>query len=133
MNFLLDTNVVSESVKPRPNANVVRWLAETDEDRVFLSVITFAEIRLGVEVMVAGWRRDGLTRWLQVELPARFEGHILGVDLVVAEGWGDLMARGSKIGLNLSVMDAFFLLRSGLMGSRWLPGIPSTSKDWALV
>ena len=88
MNFLLDTNVVSEWVKPRPNANVVRWLAETDEDRVFLSVITFAEIRLGVEEMVAGWRRDGLTRWLQVELPARFEGRILGVDLAVAEGWG---------------------------------------------
>ena len=64
MNFLLDTNVVSEWVKPRPNANVVRWLAETDEDRVFLSVITFAEIRLGVEEMVAGWRRDGLTRWI---------------------------------------------------------------------
>ena len=90
MNFLLDTNVVSEWVKPRPNANVVRWLAETDEDRVFLSVITFAEIRLGVEEIVAGWRRDGLTRWLQVELPARFEGRILGVDLAVAEGWGRL-------------------------------------------
>ena len=109
MNFLLDTNVVSEWVKPRPNANVVRWLAETDEDRVFLSVITLAEIRLRVEEMVAGWRRDGLTRWLQVELPARFEGRILGVDLAVAEGWGDLIARGSKIGLNLSVMDTFFL------------------------
>jgi predicted nucleic acid-binding protein len=80
LNFLLDANVVSEWVKLRPNANVVRWLAETDEDRVFLSVITFAEIRLGVEEMVAGWRRDGLTRWLQVELPARFEGRILGVD-----------------------------------------------------
>ena len=116
MNFLLDTNVVSEWVKPRPNANVVRWLAETDEDRVFLSVITFAEIRLGVEEMVAGWRRDGLTRWLQVELPARFEGRILGVDLAVAEGWGDLMARGSKIGLNLSVMDAFFAATAGAHG-----------------
>jgi predicted nucleic acid-binding protein len=55
LNFLLDTNVVSEWVKPRPNANVVRWLAETDEDRVFLSVITFAEIRFGIEGMMAGW------------------------------------------------------------------------------
>jgi len=116
LNFLLDTNVVSEWVKPRPNANVVRWLAETDEDRVFLSVITFAEIRLGVEEMVAGWRRDGLTRWLQVELPARFEGRILGVDLAVAEGWGDLMARGSKIGLNLSVIDAFFAATAAAHG-----------------
>ena len=66
----------------------MRWFAETDEDRVFLNVITFAEIRLGVEEMVAGWRRDRLTRWLQVELPARFEGRIFGGDLAVAEGWG---------------------------------------------
>jgi toxin FitB len=107
LNFLLDTNVVSEWVKPRPNANVVRWLAETDEDRVFLSVFTFAEIRLGIEEMMVGWRRDGLTRWLQVELAARFEGRILGVDQAVAEAWGHLMARGHKIGLNLSVIDAF--------------------------
>ena len=58
---------------------------------------------------------------------------ILGVDLAAAEGLGDLMARGSKIGLSLSVMDAFFAATAGFMGSRWLPGIPSTSKDWALV
>ena len=45
MSFLLDTNVVSEWAKPRPDPGVVTWLAEADEDRLFLSVATLAEIR----------------------------------------------------------------------------------------
>ena len=43
MNFLLDTNVVSEWARPRPEPRIVAWLADVDEDRVFLSVITLAE------------------------------------------------------------------------------------------
>ncbi|MFZ0738174.1 MAG: type II toxin-antitoxin system VapC family toxin [Candidatus Acidiferrales bacterium] len=108
MNYLLNTNVVSEWLKPRPDANVVKWLAETDEDSVYLSVITFAEIRQGVEEMSAGRRREALKSWLQDELPERFEGRILGVGLVVAAAWGILMARSSQMGMNLSAMDAFF-------------------------
>ncbi len=108
MNYLLDTNVVSEWVKPRPDPNVVRWLADTDEDRICLSVITFAEIRQGVEAMPAGRRREALHAWLQDELPLRFEGRILGIDLAVAGAWGGIMARGSKTGVTLGVMDGFF-------------------------
>jgi hypothetical protein len=62
--------------------------------------------------MAAGWAHALATG----RAPARFEGRILGVDLAVAEGWGDLMARGSKIGLNLSVMDAFFAATAGAHG-----------------
>lgn len=108
MNYLLDTNVVSEWTKPQPDGNVARWLAETDEDRVYLSVITFAEIRQGVEEMAAGRRRRTLTAWLEGELPTRFEGRILGVGLAVAEAWGALMARSNRMGARLGVMDAFF-------------------------
>jgi hypothetical protein len=49
MSFLLDTNVVSEWVKPVPNPQVVRWLNEVDEDQVFLSVASLAEIRRGID------------------------------------------------------------------------------------
>lgn len=108
MNYLLDTNVVSEWVKPGPDPSVVRWLAETDEDRICLSVITFAEIRQGVEEMAPGRRRDSLKSWLQDDLPVRFEGRILSVDLAVADAWGALMARSRRTGVNLGVMDAFF-------------------------
>ncbi len=107
MSFLLDTNVVSEWAKPAPDRNVISWLAEVDEDRVFISVISFAEIRRGVELMPAGRRRERLAQWLAEELPARFEERILAIDQQVAETWGVIMVRGQKAGLTLGSMDAF--------------------------
>jgi len=108
VNFLLDTNVVSEWVKLRPDARVARWLAEADEDSVYLSVITFAEIRLGIEEMAAGARRQALASWLENDLLDRFEDRIIGVDLSIARAWGVLTARSTRTGVNLGVMDAFF-------------------------
>jgi predicted nucleic acid-binding protein len=107
VSFLLDTNVVSEWVKPRPNPAVVSWMADLDEDRVFLSVVSLAEIRGGVEQLPAGARRNRLTSWLVEELPSRFEGRVLDVDREVADQWGVLTARSRKHGTNLSSMDAF--------------------------
>jgi predicted nucleic acid-binding protein len=107
VNFLLDTNVISEWVKPRPDRNVVTWLAAADEDRVFLSVISFAEIRRGIELMVAGRRRERLAQWLAEELPLRFEDRILAVDPGVAGIWGVVMARSEKKGRAIGSMDAF--------------------------
>ncbi|MDQ2900633.1 MAG: PIN domain-containing protein, partial [Acidobacteriota bacterium] len=77
MRFLLDTNVISEWVKPHPDPNVVAWLAEADEDRVFISVASMAEIRFGIDLMPDGRRQDRLILWLEEELPARFEGRVL--------------------------------------------------------
>jgi predicted nucleic acid-binding protein len=107
MNFLLDTNVISEWVKPQPDRNVVSWLAEVDEDRVLVSVITFAEIRHGIELMSAGRRRARLIQWLTEELPLRFEDRVLAIDPPVADAWGVIMARSQKAGLSLGAMDAF--------------------------
>jgi len=109
MNFLLDTNVVSEWVKPQPDANVVAWLTTVDEDRVFISVASFAEIRYGVERLAAGRRRDALVDWLANDLPTRFEGRVLGIDRRVAESWGVLVAHAEKRGFAVSTMDAFFV------------------------
>jgi toxin FitB len=107
VSFLLDTNVISESTKPRPDRNVISWLAEVDEDRVFISVISFAEVRHGVELLPPGRRRERLARWLAEELPERFENRILAIDQPIAETWGVVMARAQKAGLTLGSMDAF--------------------------
>jgi hypothetical protein len=107
VNFLLDTNVVSEWMKPRPNPGVITWMAEVDEDRVFLSVVTIAELRYGIDRMAAGYKRNRLDQWLNDELPVRFEGRILAVDNVVAEACGKLIARSEAIGHRMEVMDAF--------------------------
>ena len=107
MNFLLDTNVISEWVKSQPDRNIVSWLAEVDEDRVFVSVISFAEIRHGIELMPVSRRRERLAQWLIEELPLRFEDRVLAVDRAVADSWGVVMAQSQKAGSVLVAMDAF--------------------------
>jgi len=107
MSFLLDTNVVSEWMKPRPNPGVVAWLAEADEDRTFLSVITLTELRYGIERMAQGGRRKQLGTWLEEELPERFEGRILAIDNAIADACGRIVARSEAIGRRVEVMDGF--------------------------
>ena len=107
MSFLLDTNVVSEWVKPRPEPRVVEWLAAADEDRVFLSVVTLGEIRHGVDRLPVGRRRTRLDEWLLLELPQRFEGRVLQIDAEVADAWGAIVARRARVGQPIGVMDAF--------------------------
>lgn len=107
MSFLLDTNIVSEWVKPRPDPGVVAWLADVDEDRVFISVVTLAELRHGVERMDDGARRRRIDAWLRHELPARFEGRVLFIDDAVADGWGRVIAHREELGRRIGPMDAF--------------------------
>jgi toxin FitB len=107
MSFLLDTNAVSEWVKPRPNPGLIEWMESTDEDRVFISVVTFAELCYGVERLAAGGRRRRLEEWLGHELPLRFEGRILAVDGEVADAWGKTVSRSEAAGRPIGSMDAF--------------------------
>jgi predicted nucleic acid-binding protein len=107
VSFLLDTNVVSEWVKLRPNAGVLAWLASADEDSVFLSVVTLAELRHGVERLGASRRKRQLDDWLRHELAERFEGRILPIDAAVAEVWGRVVARREAAGRPIDAMDAF--------------------------
>jgi predicted nucleic acid-binding protein len=83
------------------------WLAQADEDRVFISVVTLAEIRHGIERLPAGARRSRLDAWLTTELPARFETRVLSVDAETANAWGRIMARGQAVGRPVATMDAF--------------------------
>ena len=106
MSFLLDTNVVSEWTKPRPDARVVDWLAQVDEEMVFLSVVTLAELRHGIERLPASKRRKQLDEWLRADLPVRFEQRILPVDAAIADEWGRLVARHESLGRTIHAMDA---------------------------
>ena len=103
--FLLDTNVISEVTRPKPNANVARWLEATDESGLFLSVLTLGEIRKGVERLRLGRRRGRLEAWLQADLPARFRGRILPIDEEIADRWGGISALAAARGRPLPVVD----------------------------
>jgi hypothetical protein len=107
LSFLLDTNVISEWAKPQPHAGVIRWLASADEDRVFISVITIAEVRGGLERMPKGQRRDRIAAWLGEDLVMRFEGRIAPVDTAIAQEWGVVVGQARGGGMNIGIMDAF--------------------------
>jgi toxin FitB len=104
--FLLDTNVVSEWVKPQPNTGLVRWTESVDEDCLFLSVISLAELRYGIDRMSSGKRQRRLEEWLRSELPIRFEGRILPVDPSVADACGKIVRRAEVLGRPIEAMDA---------------------------
>jgi predicted nucleic acid-binding protein len=105
--FLLDTNIVSEWVKPKSTLGVIEWLGGVDEDDLFISVVTLAEIRDGVERMPEGAKRVRLDEWLTVMLPDRFEGRTLTIDSKTAIACGHVTARIRKLGRVVDVMDAF--------------------------
>jgi predicted nucleic acid-binding protein len=107
VSFLLDTNVVSEWVKPHPHPGVANWLAAIDEDRVFLCVVTLAELRHGIDRLEPGKRRDRLDAWVREELPLRFEKRVLPIDAPIADMWGRIVARSQAQGRTLHAMDAF--------------------------
>jgi toxin FitB len=106
MNFLLDTNAISEWVKPQPDPGIAAWLDEVDEDRTYLSVITLGELRKGVDRLPGGRRRDRLDQWLISELPERFGDRALAVDAAIADQWGRLLARAEKTGTPAGSVDA---------------------------
>jgi toxin FitB len=107
VSFLLDTNAISEWQKPRPNPGVVAWMDSTDEDKLFLSVVTLAELRYGVQRMAAGSRHRQYEQWLEHELPARFEGRILAVNQGIADTWGRIVAQCASTGKPISAIDGF--------------------------
>lgn len=116
MSYLLDTNVVSEWVKPRPNTGVITWLSDIDEDRVFLSVITLVELRHGIARLPAGRRRTRLDQWMRDDILLRFESRLLPIDSGVADVCGMVLARGDARGKPIGVMDALIAATAEVHG-----------------
>lgn len=140
MSFLLDTNVVSEWVRPRPDEGVVAWLTEVDEDRVFMSVVTLAELRHGIERLADGARRRRLDRWLMDELPLRFEGRVVPIDAAIADAWGRLVAHRETLGRPIGMADGFIAATAQVHGftlvtrnvSDFEKSLPTVVNPWKL-
>jgi hypothetical protein len=107
VNILIDTNVISEMTRPRPDPRVVAFLHQADEDRLFLSVATLAELSHGVALKSDGQAKRALEAWLANDLAERFSGRVVDIDPPIARAWGDLMASAKRRGLALHVMDGF--------------------------
>lgn len=103
--FLLDTNVISELVKVKPEPRVTAWIENIDESLLYLSVLTLGEIRKGITSLRDGARRVSLEAWLDRDLVLRFSDRILSIDLVVADRWGRIAGSASARKAPLPVID----------------------------
>lgn len=130
MNYLLDTNVLSETSRPQPSPDVLHWLAELDEDRGFVSVITIAELRRGALILAPGRRRETLLSWIDLELRDRFAGRIVPVDVDIADRWSNVMAASRAEGRGLGVMDGFIAATALVRG---LTVVTRNVRDFAFL
>jgi predicted nucleic acid-binding protein len=104
--FLLDTNVLSEfKRRGQPDPQVQDWLRAIDPDLLWVSVLSFGEIRKGIQRLAAGKRRTELEQWLEHDLDQWFEERVLPVTKPIAERWGVLSARGLDKGTPLTIID----------------------------
>lgn len=106
MTFLLDTCVISELVRPRPDRNVVRWIDSVDERKFFLSVLTVGELEKGITKLPESPRKAELREWLEHDLVERFAGRILPLDAEIAVAWGRSQGEAERAGTKLPVIDS---------------------------
>lgn len=93
MNYLLDTNVISEVTKRQQHQNVVSWLRSIDAEHLYISVITLGEIRKGLEKLSDIPKKNTLLKWLEIDLQKEFSGRIVNIDGDVADKWGYISAQ----------------------------------------
>ncbi len=96
MSYLLDTNILSETLHSKPNMHVVKWLQAIPSDSLSISVLSVGEIRKGIEKLISSKRKEQLIIWLEHELPTWFGTRFLSVTLDVADRWGYISARHKK-------------------------------------
>ena len=92
MSYLLDTNIISEFSKPKPNNKVLNWLTRIPAHDIYLSVLTLGELRKGVEQVSEPQKKEKLRIWLEHEVPHLFGPRILFIDKQVVDRWGRLLA-----------------------------------------
>lgn len=104
--ILLDTNVLSEALKPVPSAAVLRWLAAQSPSDVFTTAVTLAEVMYGIEALPPGKRRAQLLAAVEKMFAEQFEGRILPFDEDAARIFGRIVAGREVAGRPISQFDA---------------------------
>lgn len=105
MKYLLDTCVLSELVKKKPDQRVIEWISGIEESKLFVSVLTIGEIHKGIEKMPKSERRKMLLQWVDDDLQERFGGRIISFDLQVAASWGKMQAKAEISGKTMPIID----------------------------
>ena len=106
MSYLIDTCCISELVKKKPNPNVVRWFADREEFSMYLSVITFGELRKGIEKLPDSKKKKELSRWVKEDLSQRFKNRVLSIHMNEVNRWGEILAAAEQKGKPLPAIDS---------------------------
>ncbi|MEO8659860.1 MAG: type II toxin-antitoxin system VapC family toxin [Bryobacteraceae bacterium] len=104
--IVLDTNVLSEALKPSPAESPMRWLAAQDPLAIFITTITQAELLYGVELLPSGKRRSALSSAIEKLFAVEFAGRILPFDEDAARVFPKVVAHREKLGRPISQFDA---------------------------
>lgn len=105
--FLLDTCVLSEFKKQKPDTGLVTWLEDVDTGAIYISSLTIGELRYGIARLPSGKKRADLETWLKSDIIPAFADRILPIDHDVADRWGRLRAEADSRGETLSPLDGF--------------------------
>jgi toxin FitB len=105
--ILLDTNAVSEPLRPAPDSRVIEWIDAQALETLFLSAITVAELRAGLELLPAGKRRAGLQESLETRVLPLLSGRVLPIDLGCTQAYAELMAKARASGLAIASADGY--------------------------
>ena len=103
---VLDTNVISEPRRRRPDARVAAWLKAQDPERLFLTATIVGELAAGIAVLPRGRRRTGFEGWLHDLVRTHFAGRVLAYDADAALIYGDLVASARARGRAPAIADA---------------------------
>lgn len=96
MNYLIDTNVISELAKEKPSPMVVKKLSTMSSTSLYLSVLTWGELRKGIERLPQSPKKNQLQSWLEKDLPHWFGDRILSINTDVADRWGRLLGEMNR-------------------------------------
>ena len=106
MNYLLDTNIVSELVKPTPSPQVWTWVDSVPDWQLFISSLTIGELHRGIEQLPLSARRTKYEQWFNEGILKRYADRILAVDTAVMLRWGTLAASLLSSGRTLPAFDS---------------------------
>ena len=106
MKYLLDTCVISELARLKPNKKVAGWIANENESNLYVSILTFGELNKGVEKLPQSRKKDELHTWIENDLKERFWNRIINIDLNVAMVWGKIQGIAEKRGKPMSAIDS---------------------------
>lgn len=104
--IVLDTNVVSEAMKPSPHPAVLSWLNKQPAETLYLSSITLAEILFGIRSLPAGRRKENLAQALD-GLISLFKGRILSFDIDAARQYAELATAAKSAGRGFPIPDGY--------------------------